>query len=67
MKFSSLLVLGAVSAAKVQKDSFSLFDTSLVMLEAAIPVPPPSAPINSNTLINTSSSGMNLAISNVES
>jgi len=36
------------------------------MIEAAIPAPP-TAPINSNTLINTSSNNMNLADSNVSS
>ena len=62
MKFSSIMVLGLVAAGKDQKSPHNLLDTSLVMLEAAIPAPP----INANTLINTSSSNMNLADSKVD-
>lgn len=67
MKFSSIMVLGAVAAANPQKSSHNLLDTSLVMLEAAIPAPPMNAPINTNTLINTSSTNMNLADSKADS
>jgi len=48
MKYSQLVVLlGAISVSgmKLEKNQRSLFDTSLVMLEAGIPVPTAS-PIN---------------------
>jgi len=47
MKYSQLAVLlgaVAVSGLKLEKNQRSLFDTSLVMIEAGIPVPP-HAPI----------------------
>jgi|TARA_B110001450_G_scaffold222713_1_gene219410 hypothetical protein len=46
MKYSQLiLLLGAasVSGMKLEKNQRSLFDTSLVMIEAGIPVPTPTA------------------------
>lgn len=49
MKYSQLiLLLGAasVSGMKLEKNQRSLFDTSLVMIEAGIPVPAASKPIN---------------------
>ena len=45
MKYSQLIVLlgaASVSGLKLEKNQRSLFDTSLVMIEAGIPVP--SAP-----------------------
>jgi hypothetical protein len=42
MKYSQIVVLigaASVSGLKLEKHQWSLFDTSLVMLEAGIPVP----------------------------
>ena len=58
MKYSQLVVLiGAVSVSgmKLEKNQRSLFDTSLVMLEAGIPVPTASAPIKKVVKTSTDS------------
>jgi len=58
MKYSQLVVLlGAVSVSgmKLEKNQRSLFDTSLVMLEAGIPVPTASVPIKQTIKTSTDS------------